>query len=50
VELLDPQPGDGPGDHELLDLLGALENVEGLPDVFGVCQIVALTCCFSNPS
>src|SRR4051794_31304751 len=28
--LLDPQAGDGPGDHQLLDLLGALEDVEDL--------------------
>ena len=29
--LLDPQPRNGPGDHELLDLLGALEDVLCLP-------------------
>src|SRR5690606_19925797 len=28
--LLDAQAGDGPADHELLDLLGALEDVEDL--------------------
>src|SRR6188508_2498566 len=33
--LLDPQAGDGSGDDELLDLLGALEDVEGMPIVFG---------------
>ena len=30
VELLDAQAADRPGDHELLDLLGALEDVVGL--------------------
>jgi hypothetical protein len=44
VELLDAQAGDRPGDHELLDLLGALEDVEGLPDQFAEYRIVALTC------
>jgi hypothetical protein len=29
-ELLDAHPRDRPGDHELLDLLGALEDVVGL--------------------
>jgi len=29
-ELLDAEAGDGPGDDELLDLLGALEDVEAL--------------------
>ena len=33
--LLDAQAGDGPGDHELLDLLGALEDVEGLASASG---------------
>jgi hypothetical protein len=32
--LLDAQAGDGPGDHQLLDLLGALEDVEGVPTPF----------------
>src|SRR4051794_26078643 len=30
VELLHAEAGDGPGDDELLDLLGALEDVEDL--------------------
>ena len=30
VELLDPHPRDGPTDHQLLDLLGALKYVEAL--------------------
>ena len=29
-QLFDAQPGDGPGDHDLLDLLGAFEDVHGL--------------------
>ena len=33
--LLDAQAGDGPADHELLDLLGALEDVEGVLEPFG---------------
>jgi hypothetical protein len=33
--LLDPQAADRPGDHELLDLLGALEDVVGLLNPFG---------------
>jgi hypothetical protein len=35
VALLDPQSQDRPGDHELLDLLGALEDVVGLLNTFG---------------
>ncbi|MGZ4785866.1 MAG: hypothetical protein ACXV5S_09345 [Acidimicrobiales bacterium] len=50
VGLLDSQAGDGPGDHELLDLLGALEDVEGLLEQSAECQIVSLTCGFSAPS
>ena len=46
-ELLDAEAGDGPGDHELLDLLGAFEDVEGLPDQSAECRIVPLTCGFS---
>jgi hypothetical protein len=30
VGLLDPEAGDGPADDELLDLLGAFEDVEDL--------------------
>ena len=30
LDLLDPQAGDGPADHELLDLFGAFEDVVGL--------------------
>ena len=30
IGLLDAQAGDRPGDHQLLDLLGALEDVEDL--------------------
>ncbi len=30
VALLDAQPGDGSGDHQLLDLLSSFEDVEGL--------------------
>jgi hypothetical protein len=33
--LLDPQTRDRSGDHELLDLLGALEDVVGLLNAFG---------------
>ena len=34
-QLLDAQAADRPGDHELLDLLGALEDVVGLLNAFG---------------
>jgi hypothetical protein len=34
VALLDPQSQDRPGDHELLDLLGALEDVVGPGPLF----------------
>jgi hypothetical protein len=36
--LLDAQAADRPGDDELLDLLGALEDVVGLLDAFGCAE------------
>ena len=45
-QLLDPQATDGPGDDQLLDLLGAFEDVEGLFES-GLYQSVPLTCGFS---
>ena len=38
LRLLDAQAGDRPTDHELLDLLGALEDVEGVPTPFVDCR------------
>ena len=38
--LLDPQAADRPGNHQLLDLLRAFENVEGMPMASGVSRWV----------
>ena len=48
VELLDPQAGDGPGDHELLDLLGALEDIEALIARSVWYRKMPLTCTYSG--
>lgn len=47
-ELLDPQARDGPGDDELLDLFGALEDVEDPPGVSASYRLMPLTCTLSG--
>jgi hypothetical protein len=40
--LLDAQTRDGPADHELLDLLGAFEDVVGLSETYPLMTGVAV--------
>src|SRR5436309_10665488 len=40
-QLLDSHPADGPGDDQLLNLLGALEDVVGGPSTFGAFRPIA---------
>ena len=47
-ELLDAEAGDGPGDDELLDLLGALEDVEALIARSVWYRKMPLTCTYSG--
>jgi hypothetical protein len=47
--LLDAQSADRPGDHELLDLLGALEDVVGLLVAFGNSASPARRCVLVRP-
>jgi len=48
ARLLDPQTGDGPADHELLDLFGALEDVVGPAEGSTGCLSVRPSAVFST--
>ncbi len=46
VKLLDTHPRDGPGDHQLLDLFGAFEDVVGPTEESSGCRWVRLSVVF----
>jgi len=50
-DLLDAHPGDSPGDHQLLDLFGAFEDVVGPAEGSTPCRRVGWSVVFSaSPS